>query len=114
MRNLLLAGIALIGLSGAAQARPAHCFIEVDGHVYLNGTCNFEFLDKKGSFTIGVADGASRASKYFAYVWKDDDGVVTATWNGTDASSHAQDDLGPGFVRQRECWVNDHAKICAL
>jgi hypothetical protein len=110
MRNLLLAGIALIGLSGSAQARPAHCHIEVDGHVYLDGTCNFEYLDSKGSFSIGIGP---HHSKYFAQVRKDDDGTVTATWNGKEATSHAQDDLGPGFVRQAECVVNDHAKICA-
>jgi hypothetical protein len=93
-----------------SHGRPAHCYLEVNGHVYLNGICNFEALDKNGSFSIGAAD--AKPSKYFAYV-NIVDGVATGSWNGEDASSHAHNDLGT-LVRQNECRVNDHAKICAL
>jgi hypothetical protein len=108
MRNILLGCAIALMMTGSAYARPAHCYLEVDGHVYLNGTCNF-LSDKTGSFSIGAGD--VRRSKFFAYV-NIDGGAATGTWNGEDAANHAMDDLG-ALVRKDECWVNDHAKVCA-
>jgi hypothetical protein len=110
LRMVILVCASAILMESNVSASPVQCYLEVNGHVYLNGTCNFE-ADQGGSFSIGTGD--QTRSRYFAYINIDAGaGVVRGYWNGEEGASHAHWELG-NLIRQGACWVNDHAKICA-
>ena len=104
------------GLPAPAYAATRKCFLRIEGRIYLNARCNFERDDKYGSFSVGR--GQKSRSKYFAMVDVDlSSGEGVAFWNGTDAASHAQEELGK-VVRQGNCWIDAdtkgyRVKICA-
>jgi hypothetical protein len=55
----------------------------------------------------------SGSNDIFAYVNLDlDHRSASASWNGLEHASHAQENLGT-MTRQGGCWVNDAARICA-
>jgi hypothetical protein len=95
-------------IASAATVR-GRCLLEVRGKTYLDGICNID-RSEDGSFSIGTGDG--RASKFFAYVNKNDDGTADGYWNGIHAYSHADDNLGT-LKQQGACWVNAAARVCA-
>jgi hypothetical protein len=41
--------------SGSASAKPAQCFLSVDGKTNIDKLCNADF-EKDGSFTIGAGE----------------------------------------------------------
>ena len=101
-----MAAIAFVVLNTPVNAYPVHCYLEVNGHVYLNQICNFKPY-RGGSFSIG----GEAADRYFALVdINTAEGIARGRWN--EGESHAHTDLGP-LVRQSACWVNAIAKICA-
>ena len=105
-RLIVVAVVALTVLNMPANAYPVHCYLEVNGHVYLNKICNFKPY-RGGRFSIG----GEAVGGYFALVDIDTaEGIARGRWN--EGESHAHTDLGP-LVRQSACWVNATAKICA-
>ena len=42
----------------------------------------------------------------------EDEGNVTANWNGLERHSHAHGQFG-AVVRRGGCWINADARICA-
>ena len=100
------AAVALAVLNVPANAYPVHCYLEVNGHVYLNKVCNFKPY-RGGSFSIG----GEAPGRYFAFVKIDTaEGAARGHWN--EGESHAHTDLGT-LVRQGSCWINSTAKVCA-
>ncbi len=112
MKITVLFAIAMsaVLVSVPVQAKTGKCVLEVKHRKYLNGPCEVR-IDEGGSFSIGAADTRARASRYFAYVTISD-GEAQGTWNGEDAETHAQEDLGV-LKRDGACWVNDNARVCA-
>jgi hypothetical protein len=111
---LAVFGLTMVALTPAGHARSGKCFLQVGGIVYLNSKCEIEKDDKHGTFSIGR--GQTKRSKYFAMVDIDaSSGEGRGFWNGTDASGHAQEELGK-LVKQGTCWVDDiknpSIKIC--
>ncbi|WP_050526520.1 hypothetical protein [Pseudorhodobacter aquimaris] len=90
-----------------AQARPAKCLMEVNGKAYIDGACDFEALDKTGSFKISAPDFL-----YFAYVNVDVPGIAKGYWNEEKGANHAHTPLGT-LKRDGACWRNKAAKLCA-
>jgi hypothetical protein len=86
------------------------CYLEVDQHVYLHSQCDIESTGAHGSFSIGT--GNITRPKFFAYVLVDNDGTAGGYWNGPEAESHADDNLGR-LTRSGACWQNSRAKVCA-
>jgi len=101
---LAAAAIATTGLASGVEIN--RCIIEVDGHAYLDGPCEFNDDTETGVITLGVGD--KQSSRFFAYVI---DGS-RAFWNGKDGDSHAGYDLGT-VALSGQCWQNASAKICA-
>ena len=107
---LLCSWVFAIGFApDFAQAKTGRCVLEVKQKVYLDGACEIEINDNKGSFTIGV--GKTHRSKYFAYVNVESDGVH-GYWNETPDSDHAHTSLGI-LKRHGACWENETARVCA-
>ena len=99
---------ALLSLAALpAAARPADCYLAVDGQDIINGPCDFDQFGGDGSFQITSRDGA-----YFAVVSMDGTGSAQGWWNGVAFSGHAHTDLGP-LYRSDACWVNDYVSVCA-
>lgn len=112
MRRLkgFLVATSLCVASHCAQASSGDCYLSVGSRTYLDGPCNID-LSLGGSFSIGF--GERSRSRYFAMVNIDEgDGTALAYWNGTEAASHAHDELGR-LIRRGGCWVNSRAKVCA-
>lgn len=55
--RLSLAVLVFLAGFDCAAARPARCLVELDGKPLVSGPCNFEALDRGGSFRISVDDG---------------------------------------------------------
>ena len=108
LRTVLL--ILALAASDPAQSDPGRCLLQVNGRTYLDSVCNIDGNPADESFSIGT--GEHSRSKYFAYVNIEADGTAQGYWNGISAESHAHKELGR-LVRQGECWVNDHARVCA-
>lgn len=94
-----------------SESEEGRCLIEIGGKKYLNGRCNIE-ISSDGSFSIGTGD-RRRASRFFAYINKNEDGTAEGSWNGVHGGSHAHDSLGTLRREGSACWVNSTAKICA-
>jgi len=94
------------------EADLGRCLLEVGGKKYLDGMCNI-MTSEDGSISIGVGtEGRRNASKFFAYVNKNEDGTAEGTWNGIQAESHAQQRLGTLRQEGDACWVNSTSKVC--
>lgn len=102
--------IVSMTLPAAAEAAGGSCFLGVNGHAYLDGTCDID-LAKDGSFSIFAR--APNRSRYFAYVNIDPaTRKADASWNGVAGESHAHDPLGT-VTHKGGCWINAHTKVCA-
>ena len=56
--RLSLAALVFLAGMGCAAARPARCLVEVDGKALISGPCNFDPLDRAGSFKLSLDNGA--------------------------------------------------------
>lgn len=119
LSNFAFAAALATGIATLLTAQPAaaktvngDCSITVNGKVKLNlkKVCRIEFIDGDGSF---IVNGDQKGSKYFAYVTMLDDGFANVSWNGSPASTHAQDLLGEDFRKHGGCWVGRKGKVCA-
>jgi hypothetical protein len=101
--------ILMIGCQ-SASAFVGDCYLSVQGKVYEDGPCEI-MLQPGGSFSIGAGNAAR--SRFFAYVDLDQTaGTARGYWNGTEAASHAHEELG-SLLRSGGCWANGEAKVCA-
>jgi hypothetical protein len=105
MRLALALTLALC--AGAASARPADCYLSVNGFDLINGPCDFEPIFGDGSFVITSPDGA-----FFAQVEVAGDGTAQGWWNGGANVPSLNDYIGT-LYRSDACWVNDFASVCA-
>lgn len=103
MKTIAIAAAAVLASSSVAHAKPVHCFLNVNGKVYIDNICDYD-EEKDGSFTIG----ANGKSVYFAYVFPGSDSY----WNREPTSTHAHASLGV-LSKSGACWANDHARVCA-
>jgi hypothetical protein len=94
----------LLGSAAIAEQRQALCKFVVNGKTYINGRCDFEVIDRDGSFTI-------TGKVHFAYVMVKGN-TADATWNRDPKSFHADSPLGT-LTRRGACWENATAQICA-
>ena len=101
----VLAVLVLVGLTDAANAFT--CRLQVDGRVFLDGSCHYE-EDRDGSFRF-FDDSDSRM---FVYLNMNGDGTAKAYWPGPDGGTHAHDNLGT-LSRDGACWINDQVAVCA-
>jgi hypothetical protein len=111
---LAVLGLTMVALAPAGYARSGKCFLQVRGIVYLNSKCEIKKDSKLGTFSVGR--GQTKRSKYFAMVDIDpSSGAGRGFWNGTDATAHAQEEIGI-LIKQGTCWVDDiknpSTKIC--
>ena len=103
--------VALFGFCSMAHSAVTadHCELRVAGKSYLNGRCPV-VTDKTG-ITVNVGRKGVPLT-YFAYIDLNADGTATASWNADKGSLHAWKPLG-AVTHEGECWINDHARICA-
>lgn len=102
---------ALAMVAFSAQAKDAKCLLEVDGKTWISGKCEFT------SIGMGAGDGSfiiTGKNDHFAYA-NQDGKVMRGSWNGELKASHAHEELGmlKRDPRDKACWVNDRARICA-
>lgn len=108
MHKIILAVLALISGSSAANADPAKCILEIDGKNVINGKCDFSPIGKDGSFIITSNDGSTFAQ---VSVEEKDNGIIY--WNGGNFTSHAHGTVGRA-MRFGACWIVDSAnRVCA-
>ncbi|MCQ0970121.1 hypothetical protein MLD63_06740 [Paracoccus sp. TK19116] len=95
--------------TGVAEAKPASCNLTIADREIFDGTCDFDG-DADGSFRLTYA-----GDFYFVYVSVMEPGVAKGFWNGYEKNSHAHDDLGTlqREDRDRACWSNGYARVCA-
>ena len=100
--RLLLIGLSLLGGSAPVSARASYrCLLVVNGRTFLAGSCDFEPIDKDGSFMF-----SKKGNPYFAYLLRyPDEGETWGSWNESPDSSHADASLGL-MRRQGACWIN--------
>ena len=114
LSNLTLAsaaGVFIFGSVAGSQAEMiSRCVIEIDNAVFLDGPCNY-LAEEDGSFTIGAGGDGIEASRYFAYVFIDEESV-SAYWNGFPPASRAHTPI-ENLVRKGACLVGREARICA-
>jgi len=94
-----------------AAAADGPCYLQVEGHVYLDRICNID--SKFGTVSIGA--GESAREPYFAYleVEKSQD-RAQGYWNRSPAENRAHVRLGTEtLMRKGNCWVNEQATVCA-
>jgi len=115
--SLLVAGLALLSAATPGSAETKYrCLLVVNGRTFLSGSCDFEPIDKDGSFMF-----SKKGNPYFAYLLRYPDEAY-GSWNEDPDSLRAYADLGP-MRRQGACWVNKYryansgepgtTKICA-
>ena len=99
-RGFLLIGLALVVSATPASGRSKYrCLLVVNGRTFLSGPCNFEPLDKDGSFMFG-----QKGNPYFAYLLRYPN-ETWGSWNENPQSSHADASLG-SMRQQGACWIN--------
>lgn len=103
----MLAALAGLAMPGAALARPAQCYVEVDGLAVIDGSCDFVALDGAGSFQVASPKGDT-----FAQVDVERPGLGDGSWNGGGWAGHAHAPLGR-LARNDACWSNEAATVCA-
>jgi len=109
-------GVLSLGLvSGLALSMPVsaltirgECFLEVEGETHIDGPCDID-MEKGGSFMMSEL----RRHPMFVMVnIHEDEGTVTANWNGPERERHAHGQLGT-VTRSGGCWKNADTRICA-
>jgi len=84
-----LSGFVLSTPSSALAIR-GECFLEVDGETHIDGPCDID-LEKGGSFMMSEL---RRRPMFVMVNIQEDEGIVTANWNGPERESHAHGQLG--------------------
>ncbi|MDB5225020.1 MAG: hypothetical protein JWO43_642, partial [Candidatus Adlerbacteria bacterium] len=84
------------------------CMLTVDNQNYPISPCN-ETRNLGGK--IQSIDFGATGSKYYVYLSAGSDGVWGGYWNGPQAASHANDNLGT-LTKVGNCYQNDRVKLC--
>jgi hypothetical protein len=129
---VLLACISLMVTteSPAAKAKTAKCYFAVNGKTFINGACNFEFMNGDGSFSFDDMKLKTKCLSYdlgpgqcstastgvtrkgtFGQLVITSPGRAKIYWNGGNAI-HAHGEISP-VTRNGACWQNNQAKLCA-
>ncbi len=82
------------------SARPAQCFLEVNGVHYMGGNCSFTPVGKNGSFRIKTSKGLS------ASVTVTENLIGDAVWNDAHGVSAKTVILGVAYGDGKGCWSN--------
>lgn len=107
MRKFLIAAL-ICAAAAQADAKTAGCSLQIAKTEAFSGSCEFD-ADKDGSFRLFSPSG------YFVYVSVSAPGQADGYWNGWDKDRHAHTGLGV-LVREekdRACWSNGYARVCA-
>lgn len=108
LSGITTAAAAILLASGlSASARPATCFVQINGLTVIDGRCDFDPFNGDGSFYVTSPDGG-----YFAEVRMIKRGVAEGRWNEVRWSDLPRSYLGT-LGRRDACWVNSYATICA-
>lgn len=99
------------GLADIPHSEQRLCRFEVDGKVLVNGKCEV-FPMGDGGYTLNTWTAGKPTNSHFAVVITKDDGSAEASWNADPDNDKAMDPLGI-VTLQQDCWVNEHARICA-
>ena len=91
----------------AVLARPADCYVEVEGLVVIDGGCDFRPLGSDGSFQVATPRG-----DYFVQVLVTRPGLADGWWNEERWDGHAHSPLGR-LARNDACWSNAATTVCA-
>lgn len=114
MKHLVLAcGLLLVPFS-AAHAKPADCLVEVRGHTLLSGLCEFTAIPG-GHFQVSSYEDNGYAPETFVSVIITQKDVARGFWNGSRYQPEAEAPLGALIrsKRDRACWENRNATVCA-
>lgn len=97
---------AFVMAASAGQARPATCYLEVGGGVYLDGDCDFQDLGD-GSFTIRPPASAKQGNIFGTM-------IIQGKGQGEGFLSGVPGISSLGIVtRDGACWRNTYAELCA-
>ena len=103
MRASALAAIALaLALTGAAQADPAKCLIEIRRQPFVSGTCEATFEDDGGFALSGTARNGAKVEVSISV---EGDGTGGGLMTVEAGNQHSFDDLG-SLKRFGRCWGN--------
>lgn len=102
---ILAAAVAALAPTFGA-ARPAQCYVEVDGAVVMDGPCDFTALGRDGSFQV-----AASKDEWFQ-VTVTAPGLAEGWWSSPRWATEAQASLGR-LARNDACWSNAAATVCA-
>jgi len=124
------ASLSVATISPEAKAKTAKCYFAVNGTVFINGACQFEFMNGNGSFSFDDmklktkclsydlgAGQCSMASKGITRKGTFGQLIITSpnrakiNWNGGN-TLHAHGEISP-VTRNGACWQNNQAKLCA-
>jgi len=124
------ASFSVTTISPEANAKTAKCYLAVNGTVFIDGACRFEFMNGNGSFSFDdmklktrclsydLGPGqCSMASKGITRRGTFGQLIITSPnrgkiyWNGGN-TLHAQAEISP-VDRKGACWQNRQAKLCA-
>jgi len=108
--SVAVPAIACAVLAGpvAALTIPGECLLKVGGRTYIDGACEID-MEKGGSFMMS---GPGKRPVFVMVNIHEDEGNVTANWNGPQREIHAHGQLGT-VARSGGCWTNKDARICA-
>ena len=110
MRVPALAAIALtLGLTGAAEADPAKCLIEIRRQPFVSGTCDATFEDGGGFTLTGTARNGAKVE---VSIFVEGDGTGGGLMTVEAGNQHSFDDLG-SLRRAGRCWGNAAIVVCA-
>ena len=132
---LLFALVAFTSLTVAtvgqeAKAKTAKCYLSVNGKVYIDGSCRFEFMNGDGSFSFDDMKIRTRCLSYdlgprecsmastgitrkgtFGQLVMTSPGRGKIYWN-EGVALHGQSEISP-VTRNGACWQNSKVKLCA-
>jgi hypothetical protein len=111
MRAPALAAIILtLGLTGAAQADPAKCLVEIRRQQPLiSGPCDATFEDDGGFTLTGTGRNGAEIN---VSIFTEGDGTATGLLDVEAGNNHSYDDLG-SLRRRGPCWGTPNVVVCA-
>ena len=89
------------------EVDPTHCYVEVDGIVWLDASCPVDTSGGPGSWIMNTGPQSVETFVYLATY----EGEITGHWNGGTGATHAHSPLGI-LTRHGACFTNERVKVC--
>lgn len=122
--------LTLCASPSPSHAKTAKCYLAVDGRVFIDGNCEFDFMGNNGSFSFDDTKLRTRCISYdlgngqctsastfithkgtFGQLQVISKGKGRVFWNEGRAL-HAQQEIGI-VTRNGACWQSSRVKLCA-